>query len=133
LEIDLERNVEGELKGLILYPTLWVLTSGLCSSRPHAMNTEVGAKWGDPSLTSQLRGQWEDYYPSHYNQWHKLTKTCIDHILEAFKKESRRYSKREGEELTYANYFKNQRYVARMLQEKLTADIRQSARFALKP
>jgi hypothetical protein len=33
LEIDLERRVEGELKGLILYLTHWVLTSGASSSR----------------------------------------------------------------------------------------------------
>lgn len=37
LEIDLERAVEGELKGLILYSTNWVLTPGTSSSRlqPH--------------------------------------------------------------------------------------------------
>jgi len=36
-EIDLESAVEGELKGLILYFTNWVLTSGTSSSRlqPH--------------------------------------------------------------------------------------------------
>jgi hypothetical protein len=37
LEIDLERGDEGELKGLILYLTHWVWTSGASSSRlrPH--------------------------------------------------------------------------------------------------
>jgi hypothetical protein len=35
LEIDLERGVEGELKGLILYLTHWVLTSGASSSLSH--------------------------------------------------------------------------------------------------
>jgi hypothetical protein len=35
LEIDLERGVAGELKGLILYLTPWVLTSGASSSRSH--------------------------------------------------------------------------------------------------
>ena len=66
--------------------------------------SEVGAKWGDAELTAQLHGQWEDYYPKHYNHWEKLTKACIDHILEAFARES----KREREDLTYANYFKSQ-------------------------
>jgi hypothetical protein len=33
LEIDFERGVEGELKGLILCLTHWVLTSGASSSR----------------------------------------------------------------------------------------------------
>jgi hypothetical protein len=36
LEIDLERGVEGELKGLILYFTHWVPTSRASSSRSHA-------------------------------------------------------------------------------------------------
>jgi hypothetical protein len=37
LKIDLERGVEGELKGLILYLIHWALTSGALSSRsyPH--------------------------------------------------------------------------------------------------
>jgi hypothetical protein len=35
LEIDLERGVEGELKWLVLYLTLWVLTSGASSSHSH--------------------------------------------------------------------------------------------------
>ena len=70
--------------------------------------TEVGAKWGDPELTPNFTDSGRKYYPTHYNLWRKLTKACIDHILVAFKKESRGYSRREGEELTYANYFKNQ-------------------------
>jgi hypothetical protein len=94
--------------------------------------TEVGAKWSDPNLTAQIHAQWVEYYPTHYNQWRKLTKACIDHILVAFKKESRGYSKREGEELTYANYFKNQTYVGKMLKAKLPGDIKQYARIALK-
>jgi hypothetical protein len=94
--------------------------------------TEVGAKWGDPDLTAQLQEQRADYYQAHYNHWRKLTKACIDQILVAFKKESRGYSRREGEELTYANYFKNQSYMARMLKAKLTGDIKRFARVALK-
>jgi len=35
LEIDLESGVEGKLKGLVLYLTPWVLTSGASSSRSH--------------------------------------------------------------------------------------------------
>ena len=94
--------------------------------------TEVGAKWGDPDLTAQLRGQWVEYYPKRYNLWRKFTKACIDQILVAFKKESRGYSRRGGEELTYANYFKNQSYVARILKAGLTGEIKRCARAALK-
>ena len=74
--------------------------------------TVVGAKWGNSDLTAKLRVEGAEDYLKHYNLWSKLTKVCIDQILVAFKKESRGYSKREGEELTYANYFKNQSYVA---------------------
>jgi hypothetical protein len=88
--------------------------------------TMVGAKWGDPELTTRLHGQWPKYYPTR-----KLTKACIDQILVAFKKESRDYSRREGEVLTYANYFKNQSYVARMLKATLSGDIKRFARLAL--
>jgi hypothetical protein len=94
--------------------------------------TEVGARWGNADFTAQLRGQRAEYYPRHYNEWRKLTKACIDQILVAFKKESRGYSAREGEELTYANYFKNQSYVARMLKARLTGDIKRCARVVLK-
>jgi hypothetical protein len=100
-------------------------------SARHPSSSEEGSTL--PNLTAQLRGQWAEYYPTHYNKWCKLTKACIDQIIVAFKKESRGHSSREGEELTYANYFKNQSYVARMLNAKLPADIKRSARVALEP
>ena len=58
---------------------------------------------------------------------------CIDQILLAFKKDSRGYSRQEGEDLTYANYFKNQGYMGRMLKMKLTGETKRRARLALKP
>jgi hypothetical protein len=94
--------------------------------------TEVGAKWGNPDLTAQLHGQWKEYYPNNFNLWRKLTKGSIDHIVAAFKKEARQYSRREGQELTYANYFKSQSSVARMLKTRLPGEIKRSARVALK-
>jgi hypothetical protein len=94
--------------------------------------TEAGAKWGNPDLTSQLHGQWKEYYPNHFNRWRKFTKACIDHIVAAFKKEARQYSRREGRELTYANYFKSQSSVARMLKAGLPTEIRKHARATIK-
>jgi hypothetical protein len=41
------------------------------------------------------------------------------------------YSRREGEELTYANYFKNQGYVARMLKSGLPGEIKRYDHAAL--
>lgn len=89
---------------------------------------KVGAKWGDSAFTSTLECQWQDWYPEYYKMWRNLTKCCIDHIMEAFSKESRRYARKEGEDLTYANYFKNQGYISKMLESPLGSKIRQSAR-----
>ena len=94
--------------------------------------TEVGAKWGEPELSAQLHGQWEEYYPKYFNLWRKLTKVCIDHIVVAFKKEAHQSSRRERRELTYANYFKSQSSVARMLKANLPGEIRRRALAALR-
>lgn len=95
--------------------------------------TEVGVKWGSPEFTATLHGQWkEGYYPARFNLWRKLTKACIDHIVVAFKKEAKQYSRREGGELTYANYFRAQVYVSRMLKKGLPGEIKRPARAALK-
>lgn len=93
--------------------------------------TEVGASWGDPELTARLHEQRSAYYPAHYNRWRSLTKACIDHIIVAFNKESSGHFKREGEKLSYANYFKNQSYAARMLNAALPREIKGLARTAL--
>lgn len=90
--------------------------------------TEVGAKWSDPDLTTQIRNQWS----ANDNGWRKLAKVCIDQILVAFKQESRGYSRREGQELSYANYFKSQASVNRMLRIPLSKDIKRFARAALR-
>ena len=71
---------------------------------------EAGAKFGDPAFTEQLHAQWQDW-ATHFRLWKELTKACIDHMVGAFKKEGARYSREFGDELTYANYFKNQRYL----------------------
>jgi hypothetical protein len=94
--------------------------------------TQIGTKWGDPDLTKQLHEQSTEYYPTHLNRWRKLTKSCIDQILVILEKEARAHARRVGEEMTYANYFKNQGYVARMLKANLPNSIKRLAREALK-
>jgi hypothetical protein len=89
---------------------------------------EVGAKWGDSAFTSTLEFQWKEWNPKYYKVWRNLTKYCIDHIVEALRKESKRYARKEGEDLTYANYFKNQRYISKMLRSPLDSKIKQCAR-----
>jgi hypothetical protein len=92
----------------------------------------AGAKFGDPALTQQLHAQWGNWHPTFYRPWKSLTKACIDHIVAAFKKESEKYSRRESEELTYANYFKTQGYMARLVDAPLGAEIDRCARAILK-
>jgi hypothetical protein len=94
--------------------------------------SEVGAKWGNPDLTAQLSEQWQEHHSKHYNLRRKFTKACIDHIVTVFKKEARQYSRSEGQKLTYANYFKSQSSVARMLKAGLPGKIKRYARAAMK-
>lgn len=133
----------------LLDQVLWECRSDLAKKRRYIRNfkayeyfalfsivvrslTEVGAEWGKGELSAQLHGQWEEYYPRHFNLWRHLTKLCIDHIQDAFKREERLSSRREGRELTYANYFKSQSSVARMLARPLPGEIKRSARVALR-
>ncbi len=94
--------------------------------------TDAGTKWGTPELTTQFHGQWPDFYPSRFKLWQRFTKACIDHIVAAFKKEARQYSRREGQALSFANYFKSQSSVARMLKKPLPGEIKRCARVVLK-
>jgi hypothetical protein len=95
--------------------------------------TDVGAKWGDPALTAQLIGQWPEFSPIHDKHWRTLTKVGIDYIFSAFKKDSRRYARKEGEDLTYANYFKNKSYINRIIKRSLSREVKSCARAALRP
>jgi hypothetical protein len=94
--------------------------------------TETGAEWSEPGLTANLIEQWNDYYPIHSNNWRRLTKSCIDHMVTAYKKEAKLYAKREGQDLSYANYFKTQGYIGRLLKGQLTGEIKRHARAVLR-
>lgn len=93
---------------------------------------EAGADFGDPAFTEQLQEQWKEWHPTYYRPWKELTKACIDHVLEAFKKEATRYSREFGDELTYANYFKSQGYLTRLVEASLGGEIKRCARAVLK-
>ena len=92
---------------------------------------DADAEFGDAAFTDRLLAQWEEWYPTHYHAWKKLTKSCIDAIVKAFKKEVPRHSREFGDELTYANYFKNQGYVSRLLQSPLPPETIRHAKAAL--
>jgi hypothetical protein len=92
----------------------------------------AGANWGDSGLSNNFHEKWRHWDATYDHLWRGLTKACIDQIIEIYEKESRGFSRREGEELTYTNYFKNQGYISRILKLHLTGDIKRCARAILR-
>lgn len=88
---------------------------------------KADAKWGETIFTTILEKYEENWSFKQYKLWKNLTKYSIDFILENYRKESRRHAKKEGENLTYANYFKNQSYILQMLRSPLNARIKSIA------
>lgn len=145
-----ETPVELSFQLFLLDEVLWESRSSLATSKVYIRNLkryeyfalfsltvraleEIGAAFGDPSLSKQFEDQWPSYYDDGYHKrWVNLTKACIDHILAAFKKESSRYFKVNGQTLTYANYFKAQSYVGPILKGALPGVIKRLARSALR-
>jgi hypothetical protein len=64
--------------------------------------------------------------------WRNLTRACIDHIVAAYKNDAGKYSKNEKKALSYANYFKNQSYISRLLESKLSGKIKKYSRAVLR-
>ncbi len=93
---------------------------------------EAGAYFGSPVFTEQLQSQNKEEWATYYRCWKKLTKACIDHTIDTFKKESAREARKTGDELTYANYFKSQWYMTRLVEAPLGGEIKRSARAVLK-
>lgn len=93
--------------------------------------TEIHVEWGQHDLSTRLVELHKLPYVIRATAWRKFTKSCIDHIVNAFKKEAKKNLRRGGEELTNANYFKNQKSLALMLKAGLPAEIKRYARAAL--
>jgi hypothetical protein len=91
-----------------------------------AMRLE-GAKWGQPSLTDHLLGQWSSWYGDSFNPWVTLVGEAARITLEGFKEERRR----QGQELTMNNFFKTQSYVGKLMQRAQGREIRKLARRVL--
>jgi hypothetical protein len=92
---------------------------------------EAGIDFGHPELTERWLAHWQDW-TTPYRAWRDLTKACIDHMLEAFKKEASRQFRKSGDELTYANYFRSQGSMTRLLEAPLGGDIKRRVRAVLK-
>jgi hypothetical protein len=92
---------------------------------------EAGARWGNASLSDHLHKQWPEWRSQHLKNWKNLTKACIDHIVAAYKKDAAMYARKEKKALSYANYFKNQSYIAPILKSALSKDVRRYSRLVL--
>jgi hypothetical protein len=82
---------------------------------------DVGQLWKTPRFTDALERQWhdDDLWQSCYEHWGKLTAGAIDFVYPIYKKQAAGYLKKEGEELTLANFFKNVGYVNKLMQRPL--------------
>lgn len=86
----------------------------------------AGAKFGEKAFTEHLERQW-DTWDKTYRLWKELTKACVAHIVECYKIEARNHRGLEGEDLTHANYFKNQGYISKALNANLRGEINRFA------
>jgi hypothetical protein len=93
---------------------------------------EVGADFGNPRFSELLLAQWPEWHRTHYRPWKELAKACVNRVLDAFRKEERRYARESDDELTNANYFKSQGAMTRLLDAPLGGAIKRCARTVLK-
>jgi len=93
----------------------------------------AGADWGKEEFSQLLEKQREQWWGwgGYSAPWRKLTKACIDHIVTHYKKEARAVYKAEGYEPTYPHYFKNQSYVAKILNAPIPGTLTKLARKVL--
>ena len=93
----------------------------------------VGRLWKAPEFTDALERQWDDdgLWESCCKHWDALVKATIDFVHPIYRKEAAGYLKKEGEELTLANFFKNVGYVNKLMQRPLPAALRSNARTIL--
>lgn len=94
--------------------------------------TENGVKWGRPELTTQFEQLRKETRHDSVRRWGGFSKACIDHILRAFKVQTKRYARQEGKDLTYANYFKSQGALAPIFEARLPGAIKRLGRMAMK-
>ena len=89
----------------------------------------ANARFGYSELTAILESQWGDWSP-HQATWRSFCKASVDHILVFYKKEARAYQRSERKDLTFANYFKNEKFVGKIMNAPIPQKLRQLARNA---
>ena len=92
--------------------------------------SSAGAAWDESEFTCLL----EDHY-GRWGQvkdhWKRLTKGCIKHIFRSYKSAARTSRRKDGEELTYNNYFKTPSLVEKIFKGGSPRDLVKLARKAL--
>jgi len=92
---------------------------------------EIGASWGKGEFTNVLdKLCWYDW-DIRRSDWDKLVKSCVIKIHEQYKKE-KALQRREGNTLTYNNFFKTQSYVGKILDARVSGHLGKLARQILK-
>jgi hypothetical protein len=94
--------------------------------------TKAGVKWESSSFTAQLQEQINNFPDGPYKKWYSLAEACCKQIQTVFKREAKRYSRKAGEALTYANFFKSQTYTSKVLKAHLSSNIKRKARVCIK-
>ena len=78
----------------------------------------------------RLNQAFEREYAGDHQAWQTSIKDIIDHVLEHFERASASVSKKEGAELTLANYFKNPRLIDDLMAKPVPGHFRNiAARF----
>lgn len=88
---------------------------------------EVGIKWGSPELTKILDDHYNQWDGKRYTHWKRMVKKGIDHINNTYLGEVRQ-AKHMGDEIpTFANYFKNQTSIHKLLKTATPIDLKETA------
>ena len=90
----------------------------------------VGRSWQTPGFTAFLERQWHDdmIWQSSRKHWDGLVTVVLAFLHPIYRKEAAAYYKREGEELTLANFFKSVSYMNKLMRRPLPRSLLRSAR-----
>jgi hypothetical protein len=79
-------------------------------------------EFGDPKATTLF----EAAEPTH--KWIQLCKKGVDNIRAVYRKETRQYLSKTGQELTVANYFKSSNYIGKLLEKPVPQNMKKLAK-----
>ncbi|MGB7470222.1 MAG: AIPR family protein, partial [Candidatus Acidiferrum sp.] len=120
------------LLGLLLENSVWELAG---SKRPLAWQAlltlfslwtkalqQAKIDFGEPDATPFF----EASHTTH--KWIKLCKACVDYIRSIYRRDTKQYLDRTGQEMTLANYFKSANYLGKILERPVPQKIKKLAK-----